>query len=217
MTKRNGKPKFDKWIDVLALAVGVVALFFSWQANQIASRQVTDQVIPISSNYSWATYKQTTATYYDFSCVQRTRLSNLGGAGTSIVRYEATVYFKGVSTSVAGEQAYPMATAKLGDVLTGFRVEFVDKDTLEPNSKEPLFPVTVASFSTVDVWTRESFAITTTLTSGDFFYPPYDYYSFLQPGSKYGDLSPVEISFAFKTASGKTVAATPKALCIFLK
>jgi len=214
----NNGIKLERFIGVIGIVLSLIALFFSWQANQIASQQIKDNVFSPSSIYEWATYEQehSSVNSQDFVCIQRTRLSNLGGANSTIIKYDSTLYFKGKSATVSGEQEYVQNTAQLENFISGFRVEFVDGKTLETNSSGGLFPVAIPSNSTVDIWTKVKFAINANLESIEYFYPPYDYYSFLEQGAKYHDFSPMEISFTFTTASGKTVI-TPKALCIFVK
>jgi hypothetical protein len=196
--------------------MSAVALFFSWQANQIASKQITDNVMSPSASYTWAMYEQdkSQSGHHHFVCDQRIRLSNLGGAGTSVIRYDAFLNYKETEVKVSGEQEYPLTSGK-GDIFSGLEITFVS-DYKQNDTEKSLFPVQIPPYSTVDVWTRASFTIDKVLASGDYFYPPYDFYQFLQSGAEYSGLYPVEVSYIFTMASGKTVT-TPKALCIFLK
>lgn len=215
--QKDKKPfSLEMLFGLVGVIVSVVALFFSWQANQIASKQITDNVISPSASYTWAMYDQEKSQpgHHYFVCDQRIRLSNLGGAGTSVIKYEALLSYKDAEVKVSGEQEYPL-TSGMGDIFSGFEIMFVD-DYKKNDTGEPLFPVQIPPYSTVDIWVRASFTIEKVLASGDYFYPPYDFYQFLQPGAEYSGLYPVEVSYIFTMASGKT-ASTPKALCIFLK
>ncbi len=218
MTARKDKKplSLEMILGLLGVVVSAVALFFSWQANQIASKQITDNVMSPSASYTWAMYDQdkSQSGHHYFVCDQRIRLSNLGGAGTSVIKYDAFLSYKEKEVRVSGEQEYPLTSGN-GDIFSGFQITFVG-DYQKNNIGNSLFPVQIPPYSTVDVWTRASFIVEKVLASGDYFYPPYDYYQFLQPGAEYSGLYPVEISYIFTMASGKT-ASTPKALCIFLK
>lgn len=216
--RKSGKPfSIERLFSLVSIVASMIALFFAWQANKIASKQITDHVISPSASYAWAIYEQDKSQpgHHYFVCDQRIRLSNLGGAGASIVKYDAIMSFKGISVTVSGEQEYPLTSGN-NDIISGFEITFVDGDYLQTDIREPLFPIQIPQYSTIDVWTRASFTVDKILASGDYFYPPYDYYQFLQPGAEYGGLNPVEISFTFTTVSGKTFS-TPNALCIFLK
>jgi len=206
----------EMFFGMVSVVVSAVALFFSWQANQIASKQITDNVMSPSISYTWAMYEQDKSQpgHRHFVCDQRIRLSNLGGASASVIKYDAFLSYKEIEVKVSGEQEYPLTSGK-SDIFSGFEITFVD-DYQQNGTGKSLFPVQIPPYSTVDIWTRASFTIDRVLVSGDYFYPPYDFYQFLQPGAEYSGLYPVEVSYIFTMASGKTVT-TPKALCIFLK
>ncbi|MEM4203975.1 MAG: hypothetical protein QXS54_07900 [Candidatus Methanomethylicaceae archaeon] len=214
---RKSSWTIEKLVSVFSVVISAIALYFSWQANQIASKQITDHVISPSISYTWAMYMTEASrppTYHSFVCDQRIRLSNVGGAGTSIVRYTAILSYRDITVEVSGEQDYALTTGS-NDIFSSFKIDFIN-DYRQQNSTERLFPIDLPPYSTTDIWTRASFIIQKYLTSGDYFYPPYDFYQFLQPGAEYGGLYPVEISYTFTTASNKRVS-TSTALCIFLK
>jgi len=56
--QEQGKLNLDRILNVFAIVAGIVALFFSWQANNIASRQVTARIVVLSSDYNGADFNQ---------------------------------------------------------------------------------------------------------------------------------------------------------------
>jgi len=223
MKKRANKDdnkglRLEGYIGLIGFILSLVALYFSWQANQISSQQINDNVFSPSSSLEWASYQQekTAIDYPYYECVQRTRLANLGGANSTVIKYDVTLYFKGKSTTVSGEQERTLRTAGLENIISRFYVSFVDGEKFEVDEANRLFPIVIPAYSTVDIWTRIWFTKNADYPTDDIFYPPYDYYQFEEPGAKLGEFSPIEVSYTFTTASGKTFV-TPRALCMFAK
>jgi hypothetical protein len=231
MSKPNTeKISLDKLLGVLALAVGMVALFFSWKANRIAeeansiaSQQLTAQVVVLSSDYNGGGFqKSQDRDQYSVRCRQVIRLSNLGGAATALVGYEAEIHYKDAELRVSSEDASVVSTETVSPTMRNFQFVFLDKDTLsatanfdriDPEYYFP-FPAQIDAFTTMDIDSAVSFLLDGNYGEGEIDMPQY-VYQYEHPESVYG-LPALEVVYTFKTASGQTIT-TPRTLCLWLK
>lgn len=81
--------KLEKWSGIIALLFGAVALILSWQANNIAQKQLTPNVMLIDVSGSGGGGSVGADAY----CWGRVQLANLGGASTSITGFSGKVSF----------------------------------------------------------------------------------------------------------------------------
>ncbi|MEM4234691.1 MAG: hypothetical protein QXU75_06055 [Candidatus Methanomethylicaceae archaeon] len=220
MTTRVMKKKplsVERILSITGVIISLVALYFSWEANRIAEQQIKAKVIAVSSSYAGASEREFSITNglgHDFTCTHKLRLSNLGGASASLIRWTATLFYKGESVRLSGEQPYSLDSKDMNDYIKSFLVDFVQPETRSGQNNEQTFPIQVPAYSTVEVYIRARFSVWRDVS---FFYPPYDYYAFLEPGQDYTGLSPVEISVSFITSTGQEVAESPRALCLYMQ
>ena len=204
----------DRILSVAGVVIALIALYFSWEANRIAEQQIRAKVIAVSSSYTGASERNfviTNGIGHDFTCTHKLRLSNLGGAPASLVKWKATLHYLDNSVSLTGEQPYSLDSVDMNDYIKSFLIDFVTRDT---QNNEQTFPIQVPAYSTVEVYVRARFSVWQDVS---FFYPPYDYYAFLEPGAEYTGLNPVEVSLSFITSANQEVAESARALCIYMK
>jgi hypothetical protein len=224
------KINLDRLFNILALVAGIVALFFSWQANiiakkanSIASQQVTAKIVVLSSDYNGEGFQSIQGrNQYTIRCRQVIRLSNLGGAATSLVGYDATIRYKDSELHASSENASVISTESFNPLMHNFQFVFLKRETLGEtqgfdwiDEKYYLpFPVAIDAFSTIDIDAAVNFLLDGIYHEGEIEMPLYPY-QFEHPKSIYG-LPPLEVTYTFKTASGQT-ATTSKMLCLYLK
>jgi hypothetical protein len=207
---------FEKLLVIASAIVSLVALYFAWQANLIARQQITSNVVPISSSYLWASEKafnMVSGIGHDFECIQKLRLSNLGGAPASLVKWKANLYYHGESASLTGEQPYSLDSVHLNSEVRSFLIEFLDPDDKGNQPIEEPFPIQIPAYSTVDVRVKARF---TMLHDVSFFYPPYDLYA----TEKLADtlvLDAAEVSLSFAAANKQEVSESPRAFCVDMR
>ncbi len=219
MKKDQGtKITLEHLLGITSTLLSLIALFFSWQATQIAKQQAQANVIPVSSSYVGGSAEQFNATNgvgYSFTCTQKLRLSNLGGAGASLVKWQANLYYQDRIATLQGEQPYPLDSVNMDDEIQSFLIEFVDlSKEYSQSTASQTFPIQIAPYSTVEVWVKARFSV---WRNTSYFYPPYDYYAFLEKGANYSDLIPAEVSIQFTTSTNQQVIESPRALCVFMK
>ena len=216
MSEKSKKTFFvENFLSITGIIVSSVALFFAWRANQIALQQINSNVVALTSSYKWASYEQfniESGFGYEFNCTQKLRLSNLGGAPASIVKWNAHLYYLDNTLELNGEQPYTLDPVNLNEEIRSFAIEFVDK--YEDQSNDDNFPIHIPPYSTDDVYVTARVIIWRDV---DFFNPPYDYYEFVENGVEYMGLDPIEVSMSFVTSSGQLVQESPRALCIYIK
>ena len=81
---------FANVITLLTLIIALTALFFSWQANQIAIKQSSELLSWNITRFYGNNIVSSSAT----SCAYRVTLYNFGGLSTSLIDFDTTLYFK---------------------------------------------------------------------------------------------------------------------------
>jgi len=221
--QEQGKLNLDRILNVFAIVAGIVALFFSWQANNIASRQVTARIVVLSSDYNGGGFQSVQdKDQYAIRCRQVIRLSNLGGAATSLVGYDATLYYKNAELHESSKNASVISTQPFNPLMHNIEFVFLRSDTLGETQNFDFidseyylpFPVEINAFSTMDINAAVNFFLDGTYHDDEIEMPLYPY-QFEHPKSVYG-LPPIEVAYTFMTASGQTTTTT-RMLCLYLK
>lgn len=221
-------------LSLVALAVGMMALYFAWdanrisrEANDIARRQSTSLVAPISVEYLSGTFAARENGKRFVGCAYDVRLVNLGGASADIVEHEATVYLSGHEQSIrsTGSIAYakqPFSTTMenievilLKDPIIGGIVQgdITGGEWISDTNRVDL-PMRIDAFSTLEVFPRLSLIIDSAVSTVSAMEnePSHILYN---PRLVEGH-SPFEVVFAFTLASGQVVR-TPKTVCFYAK
>ena len=110
----------DRILSVAGVVIALIALYFSWEANRIAEQQIRAKVIAVSSSYTGASERNfviTNGIGHDFTCTHKLRLSNLGGAPASLVKWKATLHYLDNSVSLTGEQPYSLDSVDMNDYI----------------------------------------------------------------------------------------------------
>ena len=152
-----------KWLDLTAVVIALVALFFSWQANMIGQSQITPKIVLIdaksvgnlpSSLYSFnghlcmygATKDQPPAprivcTVQDnLYCVHQFRIANLGGANTSIVDFEATISYLDQKMFIKGNGEPTVSMFEQGKYFWKSTISFApSKENIYVPDFDPVF------------------------------------------------------------------------------
>ncbi len=216
MAKKNKPITLERLLSILGIAVSLIALYFSWQANRIAEEQTRSNVLAISLSYLGAAQEHNFGNAVRiFGCTEKLRLANIGGAPASLVKWQANLYYNGQFTSLVGEQPYSLNSANLNNQITSFMISFMDSDTeYSPAELKQTFPIQIPPYSVVEVLVKANITV-----AGDtnFFYPPYDYYAFVEQGEENYGLDPVEITLGFTTSVNQEVSESPRAICIYMR
>ena len=211
---------------ILGLILSLGALYMAFdanviarKANQLASQLLTDNVVPLSARFVHGEVQESIYGTLIFRCSMTTRLANLGGASSALVRYTATISFEGRSASVVGNESFSdfEGQSDLSDFGVFYpHVEFLQSLDPTVGPLSAAFPVQIQPFSVVEMIARVGFSIYDAPENVDYYFPlalPVAN----EPGDRVGTLGSVDVSFIFETASGKTLSGTPPTACIYLK
>jgi len=217
----------DRLFAVIGFLVALIALFLSWQANNISRQQITSQVVVLTTNNYGAiltnlgSATETTPLQMGFECFQDIRLTNLGGATTAVVAYEATIQFKESTINLSSEEAIAYTKDSFESRIGDFAIALLNEDgdqgyspRFDDYAQKPYllkFPAQIEAFKTIDinqrvrVMTKNSRVISV---------------NFPSPGSSdYTDLQtnfdPLTVAYSLQLSSGQTVL-TPPILCIYV-
>jgi hypothetical protein len=233
--ERGGSGRFEKVVSIVALVVAILAVVFSWQANSIAreanelaNRQVSDQIVVLSSLPGSAYFKPGSQNANLAGCENDIRLANLGGAPTQIVGIRARLYFEEVeyeieSTGSLAPEALPYTENVISPILGDFSVYVMASDGYRGplmderfiNTDELLaIPYQVDAFTTLDLTNRiflsvDESAHWTPHTSSNV-------QTLVDSPQLIESMSPLEILVAYKLASGNEVLA-PRFTCFYLE
>ncbi len=223
----------ERIVSIIALIVGLFALYFSWDANRVAReaneislRQVTPKVIPLSVEYASGAFVEKENGKRWISCATIVRLSNVGGASTDIVEQEATVYFDGLQQAVSSTGAYAYAKQPLADAIGNLDVVFIERgvvkgliqDTMSQEnidtSTQLAFPVRIDAFATIELFPRISLMVDSSRSTWD----PMknDPQSFMYDPKVIEGHMPLDVVYTFKLASGQIVTS-PRTTCFYIK
>jgi hypothetical protein len=211
----KNESRIEKWLSILALIAGVIALVLSWQANRIANeaneiayRQIEPNAVILNTVHEGTVIIASVPENegeFDFWCQHKIRIANFGGAPESITDYIVSVFYGGSTTEARG-YGEASASGELPKGIGGFEtILFKEKsDSSYPTSNEWLsLPLLIDSFSATDI--QAAIRISTTLAIRDTNIEPIE-----------EDFSLIEAAYTLKTASNKTLAS-PRVNCWWVK
>jgi hypothetical protein len=228
MVEKYGS-RLDRWISVLALVIGIMALFFSWQANKIASKQTTPQVVVLEADRSWdytswSPDSSNPESEEDAVCSHRIRLANLGGAATSIVGYKASISYRDEELTIegfGGAYAHPQREESISIIQAPQTLLVADETPLEYpgawlNTEYSLpIPFLIDSYTAVDIASNMRFGFDG--TANQIGSPSWnDRESFLYNPPLLEGFEPILVSYTLQLASGESIE-TEKIPCWYIK
>jgi|GEM_PF-5745712 len=227
MSKQARDPAYVKWASIIGLIMGIISLYFSFEANRLAGlasdaalRQVTGQIELIYFE-DWVSFNRNQNTLV---CTYQARLSNQGGAPETIVDFDVSVTYNNQSVKFAsdGRNIGDLRDHELRPVTQ--YTAYIWKRALPLNSapsQEQLgeylseFPLKVDPYSVEDIY-----------ASIHLDFDPSSNYNFVSDNyrdpSSYGyspnnliNTWPVDLQLHFFTASGRTVIG-PNTPCVYI-
>lgn len=207
------------WVAVVTAAVSVVALFFSWQANKIASQQSTAQVVVLNTSWNGGGYRQIDSRM-KATCKHIVRITNLGGVATAISGYRVKISFG--QETLNYESSFPIIV-KPNDIspqIRDFEILLMSRDAQAdfPDVSNPQdvlsLPFKLEPYTTYDIQVAVSFFYDGNLylESSKYNEPDSYYYA---PQILEG-FTPLQIMYTFITASGQSTSSSPVA-CWYIK
>jgi len=218
MTKSKGRVKVESWVSIITTCVSIAALFLSWQANNIASKQATSQIVILDTSWNGGGYRATEGGQ-QATCVHLFRLSNLGGISTSLVGYKVKITFE--NSNLEFESSFPILikpddlTTSLRDFEIYFFPSTTQIDFPSPFTEGLLkFPHDIKPYETLDIQVAVNFQydLSLGLESARYNEPKSYWY---KPEVLKG-YTPIWIQYTFKTSTGQEVRS-PSVACWYVK
>lgn len=206
--------KNETLLSVLALVIGIIALYLSWQANQITKSNVISRIELNHAEYTWSERFVVTGIPDAIICAHKIRLTNLGGAATSILEARATIYFRDNELDAYSSEGELYFPEYMEDINPLYIVLMTNKDEserptsyshLSDENRQPFLPMKIEGFSTVDFAGRFTFH-----TESPSIYLLYDHDLWSNPGR--GERHALSLAYIFVFSSGETVE-TPRINC----
>lgn len=215
---------FDRIMSIIALTAGVVALLFSFQANQLAKeanqialQQAMARVVVLNASDGGS------GSDNYITCRHDIRVTNLGGAATALVGFDATITFKDkklIAESSGEHFAFNRSRIipDVGDFYITLMApsspgEVLKLEEIAGKNEQPL-PLSIDSFATVDFGTKFRYVIDRSeyeIDSGYRLDSQNVLRKFPLPG-----YTPIEVEYTLHMASGQSVT-TPKLSCYYIK
>jgi hypothetical protein len=206
MPKKQSTPVWEKTISIAAFVFSAIALFLSWQANQISNKQFTAQTVILSAEFrdgDWSMAKDPD-TWGFASCTNKIRFYDFGGASDAIVRYDNIIEYNGKSYTIESDESEAVWSPGIEPYFASLRTEILSEN----------LPMTVEAFTTKEILAKFSFGYDDSLLDLNVSYPynpSYDYEKNIGP-----EFSPLTVQFIFYTANGKKLD-TGKLICHYFK
>lgn len=217
--KDKGKGNITIWISLVTVAASIIALFFSWQANTLASQQATAQIIVVDTAWNGGGYRST-ENGQQATCKHMIRLINLGGVPTAITGYKVKISFG--QNELEFENSFPRIvkpdklTPQIGnfEVFLLLETSQVDIPNLLDNKNVLELPHQIEPYGTFDIQTAVNFSydVRLTLESPRYNEPE----SFFFDPSKLESFIPMMLSYFFQTATGQEIKI-PAVACWYIK
>jgi hypothetical protein len=214
----KGKTKIEIWVSIVTACVSVIALFFSWQANRIAFKQASSQVVVLDTSWNGGGYRAL-ENGQQATCIHLFRLSNLGGVATSLVGYRIRITFE--NSHLEFESSFPLLVKPddLTSSIRDFEIYFFPTST-QIDFPTPLtagllqFPYKIEPYETFDIQTAVSFQydLSLKLESARYNEPKSYWY---RPETLEG-YTPLLLQYTFKTSSGQEFVS-PSVACWYIK
>lgn len=216
--RKGNKTKIETWVSIITACVSVIALFFSWQANRIASKQASSQVVVLDATWNGGGSHQV-ENNQQATCVHLFRLSNLGGVSTSLVGYKVRIAFR--DSRLEFRSSFPILVKPddLTPSIRDFEIYFFPAST-SIDFPTPLttgllqFPRKIEPYETFDIQTAVNFQYDSSLSLESARYnEPKSYW--YRPEILEG-YTPVLLQYTFEMSSGQEVVA-PNVVCWYIK
>jgi len=206
MSNNKRTVSWDKIVSIVALLLSSLALFFAWQTNQIANRQLASQVAILSTEFVDGNWNQETdpGKWRFAYCEHKVRLFNFEGAPDSIIRYEASIGYKDQELSLQSSESWALWSPGIQPFMVSVSTELLSED----------LPLAIDAFSAKDIITKLSFAYDDDLLDINVSYPynpTYEYQKDIGP-----EFYPLAVQYKFYTAAGRTLD-TGKTICHYFK
>lgn len=185
MSKKKIPIKIEVLLSIIALITGIVSLLFSCQANQIARQQITSEmaILDVTDPYAPKGEGQVDVYYSvanidleqgiiygSVSCEWRIRLTNLGGAPTSLIGYKAEVSFGNEKTILESRKSTEIQGSNLFNRgINSFELSITNAE----NQETPItdvwinMPIKIDAFETLDITAMLAFNYSFSLNSKD--------------------------------------------------
>lgn len=218
MTKSKGKMKVEHWVSIITACVSIAALFLSWQANSIATKQATSQLVILDISWNGGGYRATESGQ-QATCVHLLRLSNLGGVSTSLIGYEVQITFEDSSLEFEGSFPVLIKPDDLTTSLRDFEIYFFPSTT-QINFPSPFtegllqFPYDIKSYQTIDIQVAVNFQYDLSLRLESARYNEPESYWY-KPEVLQG-YTPIWVQYTLKTSAGQEVRS-PAVACWYVK
>lgn len=230
MKRISLKPKnLDRLLAVLGCLAGVIALFFSWDANNIARQGISPRVVVLATDSVGGPLTAFSApadapTIMGFECFQSIQLTNLGGARTDIIGYDAIIHFKEDTITLSSKKAVAYSGESFGSRISDFSIVILNGDgenkfspVFEDYLKQPYLlklPSPIDAYTTISINPRIRLITKDSrvrqLGVPDIPNPSSpDYNTFLQ------EFAPLEVGYSLKLSSGQNLTVAP-ILCIYI-
>jgi hypothetical protein len=237
-----------KWLELTTLAIAIVALFLSWQANTIGRSQITPQIVLIDTKpiEQWSNQNSRARNSnghlcflndveptidgepidgeprarmicgsVGLYCAHQFRIANLGGASTSIVNFEATIFYLDQKVFLAGEgdavaqvdrqgSNFDWTKISLTPSISSVTIDNLEFGFLSVNLLQ--LPFKIEEFSTVDVFALSEIVNAETLDT-----PLETPFSAEEPYA----YNVLDITYLFEFSSGEKLV-TPPIPCLYV-
>lgn len=225
----------ERILALAGLATGLIALFFSWQANKLANesnklaeRQTTPQLEVLWIRNNWT--DRITGNMTQVGCDHMIRLYNPGGAPATITGHTAELHYRGYVLRFGSVKVVAAVRHDLIPNTVNLAESYLltpEDEAKQRNSEEPppqfqffslydplTLPIQLEAFTAWDVVNRVVLSLDALLDSKDFTYgdPSYNNYD----PNILENYAPVELSITFVLASGQSVT-TPVVTCLYLE
>jgi hypothetical protein len=199
MKKKEG---FEKYVNVISLTLGVIALLLSWQANifarkanEIAVRQIDAQVVvfdvsrDLSQRFSRAGSGDTETVF----CNLNLRVVNLGGAVIAITGFRAAIKYGDTEIELASD-GNKIASDKKAQIS-----DFKDFSASLGQS----IPIQIDSLSDLEIPSEIIFSHS--MDTSYYFYPEY-----------VESATPLEVRYFISLSNGVEISS-PKGVCYYIE
>lgn len=223
----------ERILALVGIATGLIALFFSWQANRITSdanklaeRQTTPQLEVLWIRQNWT--DKITGNATQAGCDNMIRLYNPGSAPATITGHITELNYRGYKLSLGSVKTFAGARHDLIPNTVNLADSYLltpEDEAKERNGNDPQFeffslfdpislPIQLEAFSAKDLVSRVVLTLGAILDSKDHTFGDPNYANY--DPTLLENYAPIDLSVTFVLASGELVT-TPKVVCLYLQ
>lgn len=216
---------FDRVVAIAAFAAGIIALYLSWDANNISRQQASPRLIVLVTERLGAPIIGSSAPadaphLSVYECLYRVRVTNLGGAATSIIGYDTTVRYQDSTVVMSSNDPSAYTNQSIQSRIGGFlsslaKERLIGKGCIPEHDPYPTecleeLPSTIDAYSTRDFYPRLRTQITGSSVLSAYLPDPgkSDYQELMS------NYKPLTVEYAFRLASGQ-VLEVPPMVCVY--